>query len=372
MGICMDTGRNQLIIRRDIDDSPTAFGSWPRQSNGSFRYQRVQNQARTMSEPIMVVSENMMGESNHTVTESSSSGPGPPKRIPLTLQRKIVPIDSELPEIPILFVLGGPGSGKITHCDRLTRLDPRLFHLNMQSEYLKVASEIGSRDPNIVPAYKALEILIQLMSGTKDSSAMIVTGYPRNMRDVVEFLARVQRVDAVILLDWSDRSLERQIQLGAKTGDIDINLARFEMTNYKSNIIPVAQFFDQQGRLHIVAGQRSPSEIFDDLAEEVNGIVSSALGELPVSQNPKVSERPESAVTEIHSEQEETKVVIHTLHEDVNQNGAVKRQQSVDSVDMMIEEEIKNIITEDPKSATDKNKETPALQDIEVEEALKQ
>lgn len=59
-----------------------------------------------MSEPIMVVSENMMGESNHTVTESSSSGPGPPKRIPLTLQRKIVPIDSELPEIPILFVLG--------------------------------------------------------------------------------------------------------------------------------------------------------------------------------------------------------------------------------------------------------------------------
>lgn len=63
---------------------------------------------------------------------------------------------------------------------------------------------------------------------------------------------QVQRVDAVILLDWSDRSLERQIQLGAKTGDIDINLARFEMTNYKSNIIPVAQFFDQQGRLHIV------------------------------------------------------------------------------------------------------------------------
>lgn len=51
----------------------------------------------------------------------------------------------------------------------------------------------GSRDPNIVPAYKALEILIQLMSGTKNSSAMIVTGYPRNMRDVVEFLARVSQ-----------------------------------------------------------------------------------------------------------------------------------------------------------------------------------
>jgi hypothetical protein len=86
----------------------------------------------------------------------------------------------------------------------------------------------------------------------------------------------------VVLLDWSDRSLERQIQLGQKTGinnntrkakitylkvkltfinmyvllnfvgDIDINLARFEMNNYRQNIIPVAQFFDQQGHLHIV------------------------------------------------------------------------------------------------------------------------
>jgi hypothetical protein len=29
-------------------------------------------------------------------------------------------------------------------------------------------------------------------------------------------------------------------------------LARFEMSNYRSNIIPVAEFFDQQGHLHIV------------------------------------------------------------------------------------------------------------------------
>lgn len=63
---------------------------------------------------------------------------------------------------------------------------------------------------------------------------------------------QVQRVDGVILLDWSDRSLERQIQFGVRMGEIDADLARFEMNNYRSNIIPVAQFFDQQGLLHIV------------------------------------------------------------------------------------------------------------------------
>jgi len=182
-------------------------------------------------------------------------------------------------------------------------------------------------------------------------------------------------------LDWSDRSLERQIQLGARTGDIDINLARFEMTNYRSNIIPVAQFFDQQGLLHIViivinsygpdimltfdfqvAGQRSPSEIFDDLAEEINGILSHSWGELPVLQNNNENDRPESVIKEINSEPEETKVVIHTLNEN---NG--KRKQSIDSVDLMIEEEIKNI-TEDHED--DKEEHIPKPQeDIKVEDA---
>ena len=50
---------------------------------------------------------------------------------------------------------------------------------------------VGSRDPNIVPAYKALEIFIERMSNTKEIGVMIVTGYPRNMRDVVEYMARV-------------------------------------------------------------------------------------------------------------------------------------------------------------------------------------
>lgn len=52
----------------------------------------------------------------------------------------------------------------------------------------------GSRDPNIVPAYKALETLIDDMPNIKGIAALIITGYPRNMRDVVEYMARVSQV----------------------------------------------------------------------------------------------------------------------------------------------------------------------------------
>lgn len=101
------TGRNRLLTGNDINISPATFGSWPRQLNGSLRYQRVVPQARTMSEPIMVVStENRNRTDKISPAESSSSGPGPPIRIPLTLQRKTTPIDSNPPDIPIIFVLG--------------------------------------------------------------------------------------------------------------------------------------------------------------------------------------------------------------------------------------------------------------------------
>lgn len=74
----------------------------------------------------------------------------------------------------------------------------------------------------------------------------------------VEF-DKIKRVDGVILLDWSDRSLQRQVELGTKEKKIDPQVARFELENYKSNIIAVADFFDQQGYLHLVGCHRERS-----------------------------------------------------------------------------------------------------------------
>lgn len=43
----------------------------------------------------------------------------------------------------------------------------------------------------MVPAYKALEIFLGVVSKMAITGAFIITGYPRNMRDVVEYMARV-------------------------------------------------------------------------------------------------------------------------------------------------------------------------------------
>ena len=79
-------------------------------------------------------------------------------------------------------------------------------------------------------------------------------------------------------------------------------------------------------------GQRSPSEIFEDLAEEIGGIlqrpINTSLEEAP--QNPNVSPNDHVQHT---NKSERNEVVRHG-------SSGITRQKSVDSVDAMIEEEM--------------------------------
>lgn len=155
----MYTARNGLINDREVVINSSSFGSWPKNLNDSQRFLRTQ-QTRTMSEPIMIA--NGKPFSREGPLESSSSGPGPPRALSLSFARKVVPVDlRDIPNVPFVFILGkhwtwatcyfdnsecqlgGPGSGKITHCERMTDEIEGLIHLNMQSIFLSIASEIG-------------------------------------------------------------------------------------------------------------------------------------------------------------------------------------------------------------------------------------
>lgn len=81
----------------EVKTGPTSFGSWARQLNGF----NDQQQMRTMSEP------NINFNGVNADKQNVSSGAEQPKRVPLVLQRKVIPIDfSDIPDVPIIFILG--------------------------------------------------------------------------------------------------------------------------------------------------------------------------------------------------------------------------------------------------------------------------
>lgn len=68
-----------------------------------------------------------------------------------------------------------------------------------------------------------------------------------------EFFFQIQAVNGVILISWRQKVLERQIDYGAKLGQVVLSLARMELNNFYKNVMPVADYFDQSNMLIAVS-----------------------------------------------------------------------------------------------------------------------
>ncbi|CAH1133116.1 unnamed protein product [Ceutorhynchus assimilis] len=219
-------------------------------------------------------------------------------------------VQFESPKAPVIFVLGGPGSGKVTHCDNLMQEKKEIVHINMSDllQQYAIGNEIS--DYAQLSSRTVTEVLMVEMKMAPNARTYLVSGYPRNMRDVVEYSEKIQVVNGVILISWRQKVLERQIDYGAKLGQVVLSLAKMELNNFYKNVIPAAQYFDQSNMLVSIHGERAPPDVYKDFRTAVfqilghqdnppeftNGIAPSVpantTSELPTLQNPQIPRDP--------------------------------------------------------------------------------
>lgn len=60
---------------------------------------------------------------------------------------------------------------------------------------------------------------------------------------------QIRTVNGVVLISWRQKVLEKQIDYGAKLGQVVLSLARMELNNFYKNVMPVAEYFDQSNML---------------------------------------------------------------------------------------------------------------------------
>lgn len=104
-----------------------------------------------------------------------------------------------------------------------------------------------------MPATNLIQVLQMEMKMTVNATGYLISGYPRSMRDVVEYNEKLHRVDAVILLNWHIKILEKQIEFGSQLGETVLQLARMELRNYIKNVLAVAEYYDQLKKLVVVS-----------------------------------------------------------------------------------------------------------------------
>ncbi|KAL5284920.1 hypothetical protein ACFFRR_006936 [Megaselia abdita] len=183
------------------------------------------------------------------------------------------------PKVPVIFVIGGPGSGKVTHCDTFMHEKKGIIHINMMDLLQQYAIGNDLQDFSQLPSKTVTEVLMLEMKMAPAAKAYLISGYPRSMRDVVEYSEKIQVINGIILISWRKSVLQKQIDYGAKLGHVVLSLAKMELDNFFKNVMPVADYFDQSDLLIAVNGERSPVEVFKDFRKAVIDILKSMENE---------------------------------------------------------------------------------------------
>jgi UMP-CMP kinase len=195
----------------------------------------------------------------------------------------LAPID-EMAEVGakimnVVFVLGGPGSGKGTNC---TKIVEKFGYVHLSAgdllrEERNSGSELASMintfiaEGKIVPA----EITVRLLKAAMETSGkadFLVDGFPRDMDNLHCWqteMVDIAVVKFLLFLDCpQDVMLARLLERGKTSGRNDDNeesiTKRFK--TYEESTRPIIEHFKSVDKIKTVCANRSQEEVFSDVS----------------------------------------------------------------------------------------------------------
>ncbi|KAI8053924.1 adenylate kinase-domain-containing protein [Syncephalis plumigaleata] len=170
-------------------------------------------------------------------------------------------------ELTIVFVLGGPGSGKGTNCARLVE-DFGFVHLAagdlLREEQERPGSEYGElirhniKEGLIVPKEVTIALLKNAMKRSK-SKRFLIDGFPRAMDQAVQFEDTVAEGSAVLYFECPEEEmLKRLLNRGTTSGRADDNIEsiRKRFLTFRNTSYPVIEYYEKQNKVFKVSTNR--------------------------------------------------------------------------------------------------------------------
>ncbi|KAI4868587.1 uridylate kinase [Hypoxylon rubiginosum] len=189
-------------------------------------------------------------------------------------------------DVTVLFVLGGPGAGKGTQCERLVARYG-FSHLSagdlLRAEQNRPDSEFGDlirhhiRNGLIVPMEVTIALLEAAMRQVLDSSSskkgkFLIDGFPRKLDQAVKFEEAVVPARFVLFFDCPEDEMERRLlQRGQTSGREDDNAEsiRKRFRTFVETSMPVVDYFEKQGRVVKVDARPEPGKVFEATQAEL-------------------------------------------------------------------------------------------------------
>ncbi|CAK9278084.1 unnamed protein product [Sphagnum jensenii] len=191
---------------------------------------------------------------------------------------------SEVKKKPVIFVLGGPGSGKGTQCDKLAK-DFGLQHLSLGDllrDEVKQGSKIGREssklmaEGKLVPTSVSLELLKKAMctSSSRDCQGYLIDGFPRAVDQATAFHKEVKKPDMVIYLHAPYDVLEKRLlKRGETSGRSDDNtkIIQKRFLTFRKETLPVVALYTSV--LKRISSKPPSDEVYNKVHRTVEKLV---------------------------------------------------------------------------------------------------
>merc|ERR1711982_171448 len=170
----------------------------------------------------------------------------------------------------VVFILGGPGSGKGTQCEKITQKYKNWVHLSagdlLRAERKKSNSELSKiintniAEGKIVPSEITVQLLYNAMieEYNKEQKTMnfLIDGFPRNEGNVNAWNDKEElknsTVKFVLFFDCSEEiMMSRLVQRGKTSGrnDDEIEVIRKRFNTYTNESMPIIEKYEKEGLL---------------------------------------------------------------------------------------------------------------------------
>lgn len=177
-------------------------------------------------------------------------------------------------EVTVVFVLGGPGSGKGTQCANIVQ-HFGYTHFSagdlLRAE-IKSGSENGTMIQNMIKEGKIVpsEVTVWLLQRAMEESGndkFLIDGFPRNDENRVTFES-VTGIDPefILLFDCPEEELERRL-LGRNQGreDDNIETIRKRFRVYLESTLPVINYYASKGKVRKIDAAKPVEAVFEDV-----------------------------------------------------------------------------------------------------------
>ncbi|XP_072104551.1 adenylate kinase isoenzyme 5-like isoform X2 [Mobula birostris] len=186
-------------------------------------------------------------------------------------------LSEKLKATKIIFVIGGPGSGKGSQCMKMME-KYGFTHLstgNLLRKEITNETERGKRikkimvEGGLVPLGVTLEILKDaLLENLQETKGFMIDGYPRTLKQAETFDQSFTPPSIVLLIDCSPEVMKQRLinrgQVGGRFDDNEVTINK-RVEAYFADSVPVVKHYQNKGLLRKVQGEGTEEDVFQSI-----------------------------------------------------------------------------------------------------------